>query len=137
MRIGATSRSPCQARHCCTGRLQVLHHVEPASSRSTAWPKIAMKSAGLPAGGEVGRSEPRGFRDLRLAVAGIQEGAAKLHWRQGRFLAMRQAATWQDRPEGHPLRSEPYRFCEDAMRRTKAASAFPHSPSSITGNEGD
>ena len=26
---------------------------------------------------------------------------------------------------------------EDAMRRTKAASVFPHSPLSITGNEGD
>ena len=29
------------------------------------------------------------------------------------------------------------RSCADAMRRTKAASVFPHSPSSITGNEGD
>ena len=34
-------------------------------------------------------------------------------------------------------RRQDFRYCADAMRWTKAASVFPHSPLSITGNEGD
>ena len=44
------------------------------------------------AGGEVAGREPRGFRDLLLAVAGIEERAPKLRRREARrVVAARQA----------------------------------------------
>jgi hypothetical protein len=72
------------------GRLQVLHHVEASILAQDRVAQDCNEIGGRPAGGEVGRSEPRGFRDLLLAVAGIQEGAAKLDRRHGWF--PRQAA---------------------------------------------
>ena len=78
MRIGATSGSPWR-----DGGLQVLDHMEASILAKDRVAQNCNEIGGRPAGGEVDCSEPRGFRDLLLAVAGIQEGAAKLHWRRG------------------------------------------------------
>ena len=72
------------------GGLQVLDHVEAGILAQDRVAQNRNEIGGPPSGGEVGRSEPRGFRDLLLAVAGIEEGAAQLHRRQDRFLAKRQ-----------------------------------------------
>ena len=73
------------------GGLQVLHHVE---ARILAQERMAQErneSGGPLAGGKVGCRKPRGFRDLLLAVEGMEEGAAKLRRREGRIVAARQA----------------------------------------------
>ncbi len=74
------------------GGLQVLHHVE---ARILAQERMAQERneiGGPLAGGKVGRRKPRGFRDLLLAVEGIEEGAAKLRRREGgSIVAARQA----------------------------------------------
>ena len=73
------------------GGLQVLHHVE---ARILAPERMAQERneiGGPLAGGKVGRRKPGGFRDLLLAVEGMEEGAAKLRRREGRIVAARQA----------------------------------------------
>jgi hypothetical protein len=57
------------------GGLQVLDHVEASILAQDRVAQNRNEIGGPPAGGEVGCSEPRGFRDLLLAVAGIEEGA--------------------------------------------------------------
>jgi hypothetical protein len=73
------------------GRLQVLQHVEAGILPQDRVAQNCNEVGGPPAGGEVGRSELGGLRYLLLSVAGVQEGAAKLGRRRGRFLAMRQS----------------------------------------------
>jgi hypothetical protein len=72
------------------GGLQVLDQVEAGILAQDRVAQDCNEIGRRPVGGEVGRSEPRGFRDLLLTVAGIQEGAAKLRRREGWFLAKRQ-----------------------------------------------
>jgi hypothetical protein len=53
------------------GRLQVLHHVEASILPQDRVAQNCNEIGGPPAGGEVGRRESRGLRDLLLSVAGI------------------------------------------------------------------
>jgi hypothetical protein len=53
------------------GRLQVLYHVEASILAQDRVAQNGNEIGGLPAGGKVGRSEPRGCCDLLLAIAGI------------------------------------------------------------------
>src|SRR6516165_9899498 len=64
------------------GGLQVLHHVE---AGVLAQERVAQQCNEIDwwiACGNVVRGQPRRFCDLLLAVAGIEECAAKLGWRQ-------------------------------------------------------
>jgi hypothetical protein len=65
------------------GGLQVLYHVEASILAQYRVTQNRNEISRRPAGGEMGRSDPRGFCDLLLPVAGIQEGAAQLHRRWG------------------------------------------------------
>ncbi len=74
------------------GGLQVLHHVEASVLTQERMAQERNEIGGPLAGGKVGRRKPGGFRDLLLAVEGIEEGAAKLRRREGgSIVAARQA----------------------------------------------
>jgi hypothetical protein len=58
--------------------LQILHHVEAGVLAQQCVAQERNEIGGPMTGGKVGCREPCCFRDLLLAVAGIEEGAAKL-----------------------------------------------------------
>jgi hypothetical protein len=60
------------------GRLQVLHNVESGILAQQGMAHQRNQIGRRMAGGEVAGREPRSFRDLLLAVAGIEERAPKL-----------------------------------------------------------
>jgi hypothetical protein len=65
------------------GGLQILDHMEAGIFAQDCVAQNRNEIGWRAAGGKVSCSEPRGFRNLLLAVAGIQKGAAKLRRRGG------------------------------------------------------
>ena len=105
------------------GGLQILHHVEAGVLAQERVAKERNEIGGRMASGNVVCRQPRGFRDLLLAVAGIEEPAAKLGRRQGcRVIAARQA---RGRDVEIAIEIDSERAMYDARRRRRRLRA-PH-----------
>jgi hypothetical protein len=90
-RIRCASSQGLTAAQKLYGGLQTLHHVEAGFLAQERVTKERNEIGGRMASGNVVCRQPRGLRDLLLAVAGIEEPAAQIGRRQGcRVIAARQ-----------------------------------------------